>query len=71
MEGVNRRLPGKRKRRHELAQQPVWHSLWEQDSLEALSEVLSGSLEGEVRALKWRKADHDRARRHSEPRVVG
>ena len=66
VEGVNRRLAGKRKRRHELAQQPVRHSLWEQDSLEALNEVLSGSLEGEVRALKRRKADYDEARRQSD-----
>ena len=57
---------GKRKRRSELAQQPVRHSLqpvrhslWEQDSLEALNEVLSGHLEGEVSALKQRKADYD------------
>jgi hypothetical protein len=66
VEGVNRRLAGKRKRRHKLAQQPVRHSLWEQDSLEALDEVLSGSLEGEVRALKRRKADYDEARRQSD-----
>jgi hypothetical protein len=66
VEGVNRRLAGKRKRRHKLAQQPVWHSLWEQDSLEALNEVLSGSLEGEVRALKQRKAGYDEARRQSD-----
>ena len=66
VEGVNRRLAGKRKRRHKLAQQPVWHSLWEQDSLEALNEVLSGSLEGEVRVLKRRKADYDEARRQSD-----
>ena len=57
---------GKRKRRHELAQQPVRHSLWEQDSLEAQNEVLSGHLEGEVRALKQRKADYDEARRLSD-----
>ena len=42
----------KRKRRNELAQQPVRHSPWEHDSLEALNGVLSGHLEGEVRALK-------------------
>ena len=66
VEGVSRRLAGKRKRRHKLAQQPVRHSLWEQDSLEALDEVLSGSLEGEVRALKRRKADYDEARRQSD-----
>ena len=66
VEGAGRRLAGKRKRRHKLAQQPVWHSLWEQDSLEALNEVLYGSLEGEVRALKRRKADYDEARRQSD-----
>ena len=42
------------------------HSLWEQDSLEALNEVLAGCLEGEVRALKQRKADYDEERRQSE-----
>ena len=52
---------GKRKRRHKLAQQPVRHSLWEQDSLEAQNEVLAGHLEGEVRALKQRKAVYDEA----------
>ena len=66
VEGVNKRLAGKRKRRHKLAHQPVGHSLWEQDSLEALSEVLSGSLEGEVRTLKRRKAGYDEARRQSD-----
>ena len=65
-EGAPGEQTGKRKRRHKLAQQPVRHSLWEQDSLEALNEVLSGSLEGEVRALKRRKADYDEARRQSD-----
>ena len=49
-----------------VAQQPVRHSLWEQDSLEALNEVLAGCLEGEVRALKQRRADYDEERRQSE-----
>ena len=48
-------LAGKRKRKNELAQQPMRHSLWEQGSLEAHNEVLSGHLEGEVRALKQRR----------------
>ena len=56
------KLSGKRKRKNELAQQPVRHSPWEQGSLEAHSEVLSGHLEGEVRALQQRKADYDEAR---------
>jgi hypothetical protein len=44
----------------------VRHPLWEQDSLEAQNEVLAGFLEGEVRALKQRKADYDEARRQSD-----
>ena len=56
---------GKRKRRHTLTQQPVRHSLWETDSLEAQNEVLAGLLEGEVRALRRRKAEYDEARRMS------
>ena len=64
--GAEGEQAGKRKRRHKLAQQPVRHSLWEQDSLEALNEVLAGCLEGEVRALKQRKADYDEERRQSE-----
>ena len=64
-EGAAGERAGKRKRRHKLAQQPVRHSLWEQDSLEALNEVLAGCLEGEVRALKQRKADYDEERRQS------
>ena len=39
-EGAARWLAGKRKREEELAYQPVRHSLWEQDSLEAYNEVL-------------------------------
>jgi hypothetical protein len=65
-EGAAGERAGKRKRRHKLAQQPVRHSLWEQDSLEALNEVLAGRLEGEVRALKRRKAEYDEARRLSD-----
>ena len=57
---------GKRKRRHKLAQQRVRHSLWEQNSLEAQNEVLAGHLEGEVRAMKQRKADYDETRRLSD-----
>ena len=37
-EGAARGLAGKRKRREELAHQPVRHSLWEQGSLEANNE---------------------------------
>ena len=66
MEGSGRRLAGKRKRGDELTQRPVRHSLWEQDSLEAQNEVLSGLLEGEVRALRRRKAVYDEARRQSD-----
>ena len=44
-------LAGKRKRGDELAHQHVWHSLWEQDSLEAHNELLFGCLDGEVEAL--------------------
>ena len=57
---------GKGKERHKLAQQPVRHSLWEQESLEAQNEVLSGLPEDEVRALRQRRADYDEARRLSE-----
>ena len=42
------------------------HSLWEQDSLEAQNEVLAGFLEGEMRALKQKKAVYDEARRQSD-----
>ena len=62
-EGTVVEQAGKGERRNELAQQPVRHSLWEQGSLEAQNEVLAGHLEGEVRALKQRKADYDEARR--------
>ena len=48
-------LAGKRKRGDELAHQPVRHSLWEQDSLEAYNEVLLGYLDSEVGALRQRK----------------
>ena len=48
-------LAGKRKRGEELAHQPVRHSLWEQDSLEAYNEVLLGYLDSEVGALRQRK----------------
>ena len=65
-EGADVEQAGKRKRRHKLAPQPVRHSLWEQDSLEAQNEVLAGHLEGEVRALKQRKAVYDEARRLSD-----
>ena len=41
------------------------HYLWEQDSLEALNEVL-GSLDGEVEALQQRKAEYDEERRLSD-----
>ena len=51
---------------HKLAQQPVRHSLWEQESLEAMNEVLSGLLKDEVRALRQSRTDYDEARRLSE-----
>ena len=57
---------GNGKGRHKQAEQPVKHSLWEQESLEALNEVLSGLLEDEVRALRQSRADYDEARRLSE-----
>ena len=57
------RLTGKRKRGDELTHQPVRHSLWEQDSLEALNEVLFGCLDGEVEALQQRKA-------HTSPKLI-
>ena len=50
-----------RQQERELTSQPVRHSLWEQDSLEALNEVL-GSLDGEVEALQQRKAEYDEER---------
>ena len=64
--GAARELAGKRKRGDELAHQPVRHSLWEQDSLEAYSEVLFGCLDSEVEALRQRKAEYDEARRLSD-----
>ena len=59
-------LAGKRKRGDELAHQPVRRPLWEQGSLEAHNEVLFGYLDGEVGALRQRKAEYDEARRLSE-----
>ena len=64
--GAGRELAGKRKRGDELAQQPVMHSLWEQDSLEAYNEVLLGCLDSEVEALRQRRAEYDEARRLSD-----
>ena len=54
-----------RQQGRELASQPVRHSLWEQDSLEALNELLGG-LDGEVEALQQRKAEYDEERRLSD-----
>ena len=54
-----------RQQKRELASQPVRHSLWEQDSLEALNELLGG-LDGEVEALQQRKAEYDEERRLSD-----
>ena len=65
MRGVGQ-MTGKRKRGEELAHQPVRHSLWEQDSLEAYNEVLFGYLDSEVEALRQRKAEYDEARRLSD-----
>jgi hypothetical protein len=65
-EGAAGEQAGMRKRRHKLAQQPVRHSLWDLDSLEAQNEVLAGLLEVEVRALRRRKAEYDEARRLSD-----
>ena len=67
--GVERAVSGlacKRKREEELACQPVSYSLWEQDSLEALNEVLLGCLDGEVEALRRRKAEYDEEMRLSD-----
>ena len=58
-------LAGKRKREEELADQPARHSLWEQGPLEAYNEVLFGCLDGEVWALRQRKAGYNEARRLS------
>ena len=65
-EGAAGELAGKRRREDELAHQPVRHSLWEQDSLEAYSEVLFGCLDSEVGALRQRRAEYDEARRLSD-----
>ena len=65
-EGVAGELAGKRKRGDELDHQPVRHSMWEQDSLEAYNEVLLGYLDSEVGALRQRKAEYDEARRLSD-----
>ena len=54
VEGAASGLASKRKREEELACQPVRHSLWEQDSLEAHNEVLLGCLDGEVEDLQQR-----------------
>ena len=59
-------LTGKRKQEEELTHQPVRHSLWEQDSLEAHNELLFGCLDGEVEALQQRKAVYDEERRLSD-----
>ena len=47
-------LAGTRKRGDELAHLPVRDSLWEQDSLEAYSEVLLGCLDSDAGALRQR-----------------
>ena len=59
-------MTGKRKRGDELAHQPVRHSLWGQDSLEAHNEVQFGCLGGEVEALQQREAVYDEGRRLSD-----
>ena len=59
-------LAGKRKSGEEQAHQPVRHSLWEQDSLEAHNELLFGCFDGEVEALQQSKAQYDEARRRSD-----
>ena len=41
------------------------HSLWEQDSLKALNDVLFGYMDGEVEALQQRKTMYDEERRLS------
>ena len=58
-EQAGARLASKRKREDELTQQAARHSLWEQGSLQAYSGWLFGFLDGEVRALKQRKAEYD------------
>ena len=64
--GTDGELAGKRKRGDELAHQPVMHSLWEQDSLEAYTEVLFGCLDSEVEALRRRRVEYHEARRLSD-----
>jgi hypothetical protein len=59
-------LSGTRKRGDGLAHQTVRHSLWEQDSLEAYTELRFGCLDGEVEALQQRKAEYDEERRMSD-----
>ena len=59
-------MTDKRKRGEELTHQPVRHSLWEQDSLEACNELLFGCLDEEVEALQQYKAQYDEARRLSD-----
>ena len=66
VEGADRGLAAKRKRADKLSQQPARHSLWEQESLEAMNEVLFGCLDPEVAALQQRKAEYDEERRLSE-----
>ena len=70
MEGTDRGLASKRKRVDELPQQPARHSLWEQDSLEALNEVLFGCLDDEVEALQQRRAVYDEERRLCDEEAV-
>ena len=45
------------------------HSLWEQGSLETHNELLFGCLDGEVEALRERKAVYDEARSLSDGNV--
>ena len=56
----------KRRTGEELAHQYVRHSLWEQESLEAMNGVLFGCLDPEVAAMQQRKAVYDEERRMSE-----
>ena len=66
LRGVGPLLTGKRKREEELAHQPVGHSLWEQDSLEAHNDLLFDCLDGEVEALQQREAAYDEERKLSD-----
>jgi hypothetical protein len=59
-------LGGKRRSEEELDDQPVRHSLWEQDTLEAYNELLFGNLDAEVEAVRQRKAAYDEERRLPE-----